>query len=379
MTAPDAKSVDAEILDALPYGVLALTPDGIVIRANAAAQALLPGLEIAADRSCDLFSCQAPGGPCDRGCFVARVAGSSRPTPEIRIDTVGGTSSGALWVTASPMASGRGAILHLRSARRYDRRRRSEERWQTGPELRIHVLGRTHVEAREDPLDTDWLGQRPGQILKYLVCERARVVMVDEIAESVWPNDGSRAIAKARYAIHQLRAKLEPRRAAHAAPKFVVTRSSGYALDRERIWIDADEFERAVEEGGSAMARLDSTSATHHLERASELYRGEFLSDEPYTHWADAERHRLAGKAIHALQLLTALAREAGDDLAAISHLKRVAELEPLDTRVHRELVQALLADGLHSDAKRHYGVFARRVRRELGEEPGFDLRSLSR
>lgn len=371
---PDA----GELLDALPYGVLALRPDGSVLRANAAAHELLPGLTIGAAHHCrHLFSCQAPGGPCERGCFVARAASLSKPTPEMRIDNAGGASPGALWVTASQLSQGRGAILHLRPGWRGDRRRRSEERWQTGPELHVCALGRTQVEALDDSLDSDWLRQRPGQILKYLVCERARVVMVDEIAESIWPDNAGSAVSNARYAIHRLRTKLEPRRAAHDSPVFVLARGSGYTLDRGRIWIDVDEFERAVEQGRTAMTRFDQVAATQHLERAMELYRGPFLADEPYAHWAGDERNRLAGMAAYALRILTALAGERGDGRSVLRHLERLAELEPLDSGAHRELVQALLVNGRNSDAKRRYDNFAHRLRRELGSRPDFDFRSL--
>jgi len=58
--------------------------------------------------------------------------------------------------------------------------------------------------------------------------------------------------------------------------------------------------------------------------------------------------------------------------------LKRWAEIEPLDSGVHRELVQALLNDGQRGDAKRRYTIFARRLQRDLGVEPEFDLRSLA-
>lgn len=378
VTADDGRPAADELLDALPYGVLALRPDGTVLHANASAHELVPGLASGAARSCrDVFSCQAPGGPCERGCFVARAASLSKPAAEIRIDNAGGTSPGALWVTASPLPEGRGAILHLRPGWRGDRRRRSQERWQTRPELRIRALGRTQVEALEDSLDTDWIRQRPGQILKYLVCERARVVMVDEIAESIWPDSAHSAVGNARYAIHRLRTKLEPRRAAHGSPAFVVARGSGYALDRGRIWIDVDEFERAVEEGRTAMICLDPDGATAHLDRAMELYRGAFLADEPYAHWAADERNRLAGMAAYALRILTALAGERGDSRSVLAHLQRLAGLEPLDSGVHRELVQALLAHGLSSDAKRTYDNLVHRLRRELGAEPDFDFRSL--
>jgi len=367
-----------ELLDLLPYGVLALRSDGTVVRANAPAHELLPGLATAGVNCRELFSCEAAGGPCERECFVARAAALSEPTPEVRIDNVGGTSPGALWVTASSLSEGRGALLHLRPGWRGDRRRRSEERWEAGPELRIRALGRTEVEALADSLDSDWLSQRPGQILKYLLCERSRVVMVDEIAELIWPGSSKSAIGNARYAIHRLRTKLEPRRTAHENPAFVVARGSGYMLDRGRIWIDVDEFERTIEEGRTAFVRVDRSAATQHLEQAMELYRGTFLADEPYAHWATDERHRLDGLATWALRALTALAGERDDPKDALRHLQRLAVLEPLDNGVHRELVQNLLAHGLSSDAKRRYDNFAHRLRRELGVEPNFDFRKLS-
>lgn len=380
MSPDDKPPTAAELLDALPYGVVALADDGTIVRANAPAHALVPGLGTTAVSRCeDLFRCRVPGGPCERACFASRAADSSQASHEIRIDTAGGVSPGALWVTASPLQTGGGGtILHLRPGWRGDRRRRSEDRWQTGPELRIRALGRTQVEALEDSLDGDWLRQRPGQILKYLVCERERVVLVDEIAESIWPDSGRRAVGNTRYAIHRLRLKLEPRRAAHGSPAFVVSRGSGYTLDRDRIWIDVDEFERAVEDGRAAMTRVDPLAAAQHLERAAALYRGQFLADEPYAHWAVDERNRIAGMAIYALRVLTALARERGDHEAAITHLQRLAELEPLDSGVHRELVQTLLSQGHRSDAKRRYESFAQRIWRELGEKPDFDVRSLS-
>ena len=368
-----------DLLDALPYGVLVLDSGGAVLSATAPARKLVPGLATDDVRTCrELFSCRGPGSPCESECLVRRAASSRGPLAEVRIDTAGGTDPGALWVTASPLPGARGTILHLRAGSRGDRRRRSESRWLPEPTLRIRVLGRTRVEALDDSLESDWLSQRPGQILKYLVCERKRTVLVDEIAESVWPDAERRAVSNVRYAMHRLRSKLEPRRTPHAPPAFVVSRGSGYEIDRERVWIDVDDFEREVEQARVAMSRLDPQDATAHLEQAMALYGGPFLADEPYAHWATDERNRLAGMAIHALRLLTALAREREDADGAIRHLERLAELEPLDVPTHRELVQALLGEGRRSDAKRHFDSFTHRLRRELGEVPDFDLRTLS-
>ncbi len=367
-----------DLLDSLPFGVVALSSEGAILRYNAPAVELVRGLGSDAVRECqDLFSCRVPGGPCELGCFAMRAADTQPPPPEVRIDTAGGILPGALWVSVSPMAGGR-AVLHLRPGWRGDRRRRSEERWHSEPQLRIRVLGQTAVESADDTVMGDWLSQRPGQILKYLVCERARVVMAEEIAEALWPDAGRRAVGNTRYSIHRLRLRLEPRRNPHEPPIFVVSRTGGYTLDRDRIWIDVDEFERAIEDGRVAMIRLDTEAAMRHLKCAMDLYKGPLLADEPYADWAGDERIRVAGVAANALRVLGALAHEAGHHDDAVCHLQRLAELEPLDSGVHRELVQALLGQGRRSVAKRHFDSFSQRLWRELGQEPEFDLRSLS-
>lgn len=376
---PHGWSADAA-LDALPYGVLILGAEGVLLHANAAARTLVASIGTAAAQHCgELLGCRIGGGPCERSCMAERAAEAASSWPEIRVDMPGGVAPGALWVTAAPFQPGSGAmaLLHVRPGQRRDRRRRSEVRWMSGPELRIRALGRTHVEALEDSVDGQWLKQRPGQVLKYLLCNRKRVVLVDEIAESIWPGSGRQTVANTRYVIHRLREKLEPRRLAYDSPTFVVAHSGGYALNREHVWIDVDDFEQDVQDGQAAMARMDPISATHHLERAVELYRGDFLADEPYAHWASDERHRLAGLATYALRIATALAHERGDVDSAIKHLEQLAKLEPFDGGVYHELIQALLGRGRLGDAKRRYDRFAGRLRSEFGETPDFDLRSL--
>jgi len=373
-------SADA-VLEALPFGVVIVEAGGHLVYANPAAHGLVSGIGSGEVRRCsDLFVCRASGAPCARTCLAERATSAESALSEVRIDTAGGATPGALWVTYAPLPGSDGslAIIALRPGERGDRRRRSDVRWLTGPDLRIWAFGPTHVEALNDSVDGQWLRQRPGQVLKYLVCKRSSVVLVEEIAEAIWPGSGRHTVSNARYVIHQLREKLEPRRPAHDSPAFVVAQSGGYTLNRERVWIDVDEFESAVEEGRAALARMDPAAATHCLDYAIELSRrGDFLADDPYSEWAVDERHHLTGLATYALRIAIVLARQRGDVPAAVMHLDRLAELEPFDSAVHRELISALLAEGLRTEAKRRYDRFAERLRHEFAEEPEFDLSSL--
>jgi DNA-binding SARP family transcriptional activator len=281
-------------------------------------------------------------------------------------------------VTAAPLDEGASALLHLRAGDARDRRRRSDPHWISGPHVRITAFGRTRVDSREGPMGGQWLTQRPGQVLKYLVAERNRVVHADEIAEAIWPGAGLQALNNVRHFIHQLRDKLEPERPKRAPSSFVVAVKGGYAINRRRVQIDADEFEQAATEGMEAAQRDERERAEERLRHALSLYKGDFLADELYAEWALQERDRLRGTSAQALRTLTQLMLEKRDLGEAAASLEQLAELEPFDADVHRQLLMVWLAQGRRTEAARRYAAFRMRMLREFGEEPGFELAELS-
>jgi DNA-binding SARP family transcriptional activator len=227
----------------------------------------------------------------------------------------------------------------------------------------------------EGPLGGVWLDQRAGQVLKYLVCERHRVVPADEIAESVCRHPQRSTVSTVRYFIHVLRTKLEPGRRNHDRGSVVVARHGGYTLNHSEVWIDADEFEAQVNSGLAALAHGARAAAGEHFETALSLYQGDFLADEPYAEWALMERERLHELAEKPLRALGELHRDDPD--AAAGYLERLAQMEPFDGAVQRELLTLWLRQGRLSRATRHYQAFRQRLLREFGEHPAFSLSEL--
>jgi len=372
-------SLPQEVFESLPYGIVVVDDSGAVVGFNGAAARMLPAMQAGEAARCDdLMDCRRPGGPCEAGCLAARAAGGGAPLPEIRIDAAGNGGTTALWVTASPLPRDSHALLHLRPGDARDRRRRSDPHWISGPELRIRAFGRTLLDTAEGPLAGEWLGQRAGQVLKYLVCERNRVVHAEEMAEALWPGAGRQGLNSVRHFVHQLRDRLEPERARRAPSSFVVAVRGGYAINRRHVQIDADEFERLSQDGLTAAERAETDLARAALEAAAALYTGDFLADEPYAEWAYDERNRLRGLAGRGLRALARITVVEGDLPAAALHLERLAALEPFDGDVHRDLFAVWLAQGRRTEAARGFAAFRMRVLREFGEEPGFDLAQLT-
>jgi two-component SAPR family response regulator len=369
-----------------PYAILVLTADGRLIAHNESARVLLgsaapvgwdqPGSQAAAD-VLGLPGATAGGIP-----LLRRALEGDTALPEVRTDLPPGCAADAAWLTIAPLGGGgdgeAGVLVELRPGRRDDRRRRTEPHWGAGPQLRIRALGRTQVDSAEASLGGRWLDQRTGRLLKLLVTERHRVLFPDEIAEQLWADSGPRNLQGVRYFVHALRERLEPERAPRAESAFVRFLDGAYSLDRRHVRIDADDFERDVKGGRAAVARADHATARVRLGRAVALYRGDFLADEPYADWARSERDRLRALAAEALRLLAGYEREAGDLDAAAGHLERLADLEPFDTDVHRQLIGLCLERRRHSEALRRYTTLRQRLLATFGEDVDFTLVELA-
>jgi DNA-binding SARP family transcriptional activator len=359
-----------DLFDLLPQALVVCDHRGRVVESNASfRQIVAPGG--ATDRRmamscCTLFGCGRADGPLADGCLTAVALDGGESVCELRLQ-LPFAPPGPYLVTGAPLHGDPSyVVFELRPAGRPA---------SAVPRLRIRTLGGLRVDGPE-PLSGEWLEQRPGQLLRLLVCERHRVVPADAIAEALLPHAGHAAVSNVRYLVHTLRARLEPSRARRSASSFVVSHRGGYTLHRQQVWIDADDFERRVGEGMAALAAGDRSRAAERLRRAVALYDGDFLADEPYAEWALAERDRLHAVAGRALRTLADL--HAADPAAAIGYLERLAAIEPLDDDVERDLLSTWLRLGRKSRAARHYQAYRLRLMREFGERPAFELSHLS-
>ncbi len=383
----DTAEIDRQAFQHFPYSLLVTRQDGTIVSRNLQATRLIEpeGATTAGLTCCDLLGCGTADTVLAHGCITAMALAHGSLLPEMRIDLETPTGPISLWIAAAPMgANGHSpthVALQLRPGFAKDRRRRTEPHWMSGPRLRIRALGGMIVESPEGPIGGEWLDQRAGELLKYLVAERHRSVPVEQIGENVWPQAGYSIAGRVRYYIHALRSKLEPARPKRGPSSFIVSRAGGYRLNLDRVTVDADEFESRVS-AGLAARHSEPEVADAQLESGLALYRGEFLADLPYAEWALAERHRLLEMACRALRELTDLRLERRMPAAAMHSLERLAAMQPYDEAVHRQLMELDIASGQHSNAMRRYSALRTRIRRTFDQDLAFtpaELKARSR
>jgi DNA-binding SARP family transcriptional activator len=379
---------EREPLRESPFGFVLTDGEGRVLSVNDRAATLVSADE-GAPLPRGLTCCELVCGPLlghgpragESRCLSRRAMRAGKALPEVRIELSRNGEQSVVWVTASPIdvADAR-VVLYLRPDDPRDGDSRVTTVAQTpieAPALRIHTLGRTEISSDGVDVGGEWLDQRPGQLLKYLICERHRVVTSDEIADALWPQAGPMTRNSVRHQVHVLRERLEPDRISRADSQFIVTRRGGYMLDPDQVWLDADQFEAEISGGLTLFAQGDAAAGTDRLERGATLYKGDLFTENLYAEWALEERDRLRELAGRGLRALVEIARSVGDLDTAAPHARRLAAMEPFDMDVQREFIELCMRRGRRSEAMRRYAIVRKRIKREFGQDPDFTLGDL--
>jgi DNA-binding SARP family transcriptional activator len=171
----------------------------------------------------------------------------------------------------------------------------------------------------------------------------------DKIIALLWPEcDSKRARHRLSQLCHAIRRSLG---------EVITAGSTELRLDPGRITSDVAEFKHAF-------ARADSERAV--ASYSGPFLDGFFLSDAPgFERWVEGERVAFARAFTEALETLAIDAESRGDRSKAARWWNKLAEHEPLSSRVIIKLMSALAAHGDRAGALEQ----ARRYEDELGRE----------
>ncbi len=233
-------------------------------------------------------------------------------------------------------------------------------------ELAVHLLGPLYV-AIDDVAVEDWPSARCRSLFGYLLTHREPWPPREVLMEVFWPESSPEASRNSlNVAIHTLRRTL---RTITDMP--VVVHCGGvYRINRDlRLWLDVDEFDSRVKSGCRFEDAGEIDQATRDYECAGELYRGDFLADDPYEDWAALSRERLRLAHLDALGRLSNLYFNAGHYTACASLCQRIIERDPCREDAHRRLMRCYSRQGQPHLALMQYRICARALADELGVE----------
>lgn len=241
-------------------------------------------------------------------------------------------------------------------------------------ELEFRLLGPLEVWRSGQPVEVR--GAKPRSLLAMLLLHKGEVVSTDRLIDGLW---GERPPVTAPNTLQAHVSTL--RRALQAYPgsggeSVLATRSPGYLLRADGDALDIVRFERLAA-AARGMASDDPGAAAGLLREALGLWRGPALAEFAFEPFAQVEAARLEELRLVALEDRLAA------DLALGSHAEVVPELEalvarhPLRERLAGQLMLALYRCERQGEALRVYHATRAVLIRELGIEPGLQLREL--
>jgi DNA-binding SARP family transcriptional activator/predicted negative regulator of RcsB-dependent stress response len=156
--------------------------------------------------------------------------------------------------------------------------------------LRIHLLGPFEICLNGETLThTHWGSQQTQTIGKILITYRNKVVTSDKLIETLWPDE---PIESARRRLHvrisQFRNVLQEKKS------LIHTVHGGYLFQPDdTCWLDVDAFQDQIAQGTHLQELGRQIDAIAAYEKARQLYRGVFLSEDLYADWTYNQRETL--------------------------------------------------------------------------------------
>jgi LuxR family transcriptional regulator, maltose regulon positive regulatory protein len=240
-----------------------------------------------------------------------------------------------------------------------------------GFQLRIQTLGGFQVWRGDEAIPSNgWRREKARQLFQLLITHRHSPLDRDQICEHLWP-EADLVIAQRNFKItlNTLYQVLEQERDPGAESAFIVREGSTYSLrPGADILLDIDQFLEAVRA---------SRNNAEMLERAVQLYRGEFLPDTLYETWAAEERERLQSMFLENADRLAEAYIDQKRFANALEVCQRLLANDNCWERAYRHLMLAYAGLGDHGQVGRVYQRCVQTLKKELDVAPSPETQSL--
>ena len=220
--------------------------------------------------------------------------------------------------------------------------------------IEIHTLGKFQILREQKAIE---FGRKSPkkllQLAKALAAFGAQDVSEQRLTDALWPDlQGDAAREALSVAVKRLRELL-------GSGEVVRHQEGRVSLDENTCWIDAHAFERKL-----ALATRAQTA------QALQLYRGNFLAEEPDARWALQTRERLRSKFVRALSSEAAELEKAADWESALHLYAKGLEADDLTELFYQGVMRCLLEQDKRAEALSTYRRMRQILSVVLGIQP---------
>lgn len=238
-------------------------------------------------------------------------------------------------------------------------------------DLTVKLLGPIEIYRDVDnPIPAEaWTTRRARDIFCFIASSPHNQAKKDIVIEEFWRDEDPKTIEKNFHpTISHLRKALNSKQA--FKQKFILFREGSYKLNPELSYsIDTEEFENFIMAAEKAKKAKDNGRFRENLEKANELYRGEFMSGV-YDDWAEDRRNYLEEQHLRILTALSKISYNEQKWAKASKHIKQILKKDPFREDMQRLQLKVLSAQGKRGAIREHFEHFEKLLKDELGVAP---------
>ena len=235
--------------------------------------------------------------------------------------------------------------------------------------MEFRILGPLEVHGELGAIRVS--GRKPRAVLAVLLLHANEPVSPERLALALWGEEApGGAVSTVQVHVSRLRKAL-------GDGEVVTTSPAGYRIRVQPGELDAERFERLVEDGRRLLAAGDADRAATVLVEALALWRGPPLADLAFEPFAQAEIARLEEQRQAALEVRIEADLAAGRHAEVVGELRRLVADHPTSERLAGHLMIALYRCGRQAEALDAYRHARETLTADLGIEPGPELRAL--
>jgi LuxR family maltose regulon positive regulatory protein len=239
-----------------------------------------------------------------------------------------------------------------------------------GYTMRIQTLGEFRIWLGDKEVsDKEWQRDKAKELFQLLVTKKEQVLPREEIFSLLWKDlDEKVATRDFKVALNALNKVLEPSRTARSMPFFIQRHDTAYGLNMTSAFeLDAAEFEQWIKDG---LVEKDQEKARIHLQKALELYTGDYLPERRHEDWCIDERERLQVLFLRAAERFAQLNVSIKEYDRAIYWCEQILHKDSCWEEAYRILMYCYYQKNNRPQALKWYQKCCEKLEREIGVSP---------
>ena len=221
------------------------------------------------------------------------------------------------------------------------------------------------------------------KLLQYFITFRNRKILpetiIDNLMTSNETDDPKNVLRTQIFRLRQMLKKMEEKHTDEGNHLNIIFANGNYSLEiGNAVELDIDTFECLIDQGDGKKPHERDESVKIY-KQALELYKGTYLSQNPYEVWLVPIRNYYSRLYLKTLNRLIEILNDQDKNDEIIKLCEAALILEPYEENIHIHLMKAMLNIGQSQKAREHYNHVEILMNKDMGLEPSPAMKNMLR